>query len=100
MPEPQEAPGVVNQRPGTWLERLSGYTQTYSTADKTLGAYTADAESAAYTGDGGGVGTVSNAANLAKLADLNALRVAVENLRVFTEDLAQFVNAVVNDIKK
>lgn len=68
----------------------SAYTQTYSTADKTLSAYTSDPESSAYTGAADGE---------AKLADLNALRVAYENLRVFAEDLAAFVNSVVDDLQ-
>lgn len=72
------------------IAKPSAYTQTYSTADKTLGAYTADDESAAYTGA---------ADSEAKLADLNALRVAVENLRAFTEDLAQHHNAVLDDLQ-
>ena len=70
-------------------------TQTYSTADRTLSAYTADNESGAYTGiDNLQAGTV-----YATVADLNALRVAYENLRAFTEDLAQHHNAVVDDLQ-
>lgn len=78
---------------------LAAYTQAYASADRTLGAYTPDAESGAYTGDGGGIGGVSAAANLAKLADLNALRAAVENLRSFTEDLAAVVNSHTDDLQ-
>lgn len=91
--------GVVNQRPGTPPNRLSGFTQTYATADKTLGSYTADVESAAYTSVGAGVATLANNTDVAKLSDLNALRVAYENLRAFTEDLAKFVNSMVDDLE-
>jgi hypothetical protein len=72
------------------ITKPSAYTQTYATADKTLAAYTPDAESAAYTGALDGE---------AKLADLNALRVAYENLRAFTEDLAQHHNSLLDDLQ-
>lgn len=73
----------------------SAYTQTYSTADKTFSAYTADDESAAYTGiDNAQVGTV-----YATVADLNALRTAYENLRAFTEDGMKMLNSVVDDLQ-
>ena len=39
------------------------------------------------------------AENEAKLSDLNALRVACENLRAFTEDLAQQHNSLIADLK-
>lgn len=65
-------------------------TQTYSTADGTLSAYTPDTESVAYTGA---------ADSEAKLADLNALRIAYENLRLFTEDLAAFTNSLVDKLQ-
>ena len=79
----------------TPVSRAAALTQTYATADRTLGAYTADDESAAYTGiDNLQAGTV-----YATVADLNALRVAVENLRAFTEDVAQHHNAVVDDLQ-
>lgn len=69
--------------------------QTYATADVTLGAYTADAETVAYTGfDNTEAGAV-----FAKLTDINDLRVAYENLRLFTEDLAQFVNALTDKVQ-
>lgn len=66
------------------------FVQTYSTADATLSAYTPDVENVAYTGA---------ADSEAKLADLNALRVAYENLRLFTEDLANFVNSLVDALQ-
>lgn len=82
--------GFYNIGPVT---RPTAYTQTYATADKTIGAYTPDSESGAYTGiDNLQVGTV-----YATVADLNALRVAYETLRAFTEDVAQALNSVIDD---
>lgn len=84
--------GFFNVAP---VSRPAALTQTYSTADRTLGAYTADVESTAYTGqDNAQEGSV-----YAKLDDLNALRTAYENLRKFVEDLAQHHNAVVDDLQ-
>lgn len=82
--------GKISFLGGTPAAKPSALTQTYSTADRTLSAYTSNPESSAYTGAADGE---------AKLADLNSLRVAYENLRVFTEDLAQFVNALVDDLQ-
>lgn len=72
--------------------RSAAYTQTYSTADRTLGAYTSDPENVAYVAP-------ATLAAAAPLTGANALRVAYENLRVFTEDLAAFVNALVDDLQ-
>lgn len=71
------------------------YTQTYATADRTLEAYIPDEESTAYTG----IDNAQAGAVYAKAADLEALRVAVENLRLFVEDLAQLQNAVLDDLQ-
>jgi hypothetical protein len=80
---------------GTAVAKPSAYTQTYATADKTLSAYTSDPESSAYTGiDNTQAGTV-----YAKVADLNALRTAYDNLRVFTEDAVAMLNSVVDDLQ-
>lgn len=62
-------------------------TQTYSTTATTLNAYTTDAESGAYTGA---------ADSEAKLADLNALRVAYENLRASHDNALGVLNTVIN----
>lgn len=70
------------------VTRRAALTQIYATADRTLDAYTPDSEASAYTGATDGE---------AKLADLNALRVAYENLRAFTEDAVAFLNANVDD---
>ena len=69
------------------------YTQIYSTAERTLSAYTPNLQNAAYTG------TPVDAASTAKLGDLNSLRSAYENLRLFTEDLAQQHNSLIADLK-
>lgn len=82
--------GFFSQGPST---RLGPYTQTYSTADRTLGAYTPDNESGAYSGiDNSQGGSV-----YAQVSDLNALRTAYENLRAFVEDAVQMLNSVVDD---
>lgn len=90
---------ATTQKLGFWnatpVVQPSAYTQTYSTADKTLVAYTADDESAAYTGiDNAQAGTV-----YAQLTDLNALRTAYETLRAFTEDGMKMLNSVVDDLQ-
>lgn len=72
----------------TPVARAAAYTQSYSTASRTHAAYTADNESAAYTGAADGE---------AKLADLNALRVAYENLRAAYESTSQVLNSVIDD---
>jgi hypothetical protein len=77
------------------LIKTNTYTQTYSTADRTLSAYIADPESGAYSGiDNAQAGTP-----YAQLADLNALRVAYENLRAFAEDIAGMLNGAVDDLQ-
>lgn len=69
------------------------YTAGYATASKAVGSYAAADRSAAYT-------EVPLALlNAARSADLNDLRVAVENLRLFTESVAQNHNATVADLK-
>jgi hypothetical protein len=79
--------GAFNVTP---VVRPAPYTQTYSTATRTLGAYSPNAQSAAYTGAADGE---------AKLADLNALRAAYENLRTFVENLAGVLNSHTNDLR-
>lgn len=87
------------QKLGAWgatpVVRPSAYTQTYSTADKTLAAYTSDAEGSAYTG----IDNAQGGTPYAQLTDLNALRTAHENLRAFVEDTAQMLNSVVDDLQ-
>lgn len=66
------------------------FVQTYATADRTLSAYTPNAQSSAFT-------TTGATTDIASKADLNTLRVAYENLRAFTEDLAKLVNSVIDN---
>jgi len=73
----------------------SAYTQTYSTANKTIGAYTADDESGAYTG----IDNAQGGSVYAQVSDLNALRTAYETLRAFAEDIGQGLNSVIDDLQ-
>lgn len=71
------------------------YINSYSTADRTLSAYTSNDQSSSYSGiDNTQVGTV-----YAKVSDLNTLRSAYETLRTFTEDLAQQHNSLIAFLK-
>jgi hypothetical protein len=74
----------------TPVVRASAITQTYSTTSRTLAAYTANVQTTVFTGA---------ADSEAKLADLNALRVAYENLRLHHESLAQVVNSLIDDLQ-
>ncbi len=75
--------------------RPAAYTQTYSTASRTVNAYTTDDESGAYTGiDNTQAGTV-----YAQLTDLNALRTAYETLRASYDNALQVLNSVVDDLQ-
>ncbi len=73
------------------VTKPSAYTQTFSTAAKTVSAYTTDPESSAYTG--------SSVDSEAKLVDLNSLRVAYENLRASHDNLLQVVTAIIDDLQ-
>lgn len=68
------------------------FTQTYATADATLGSYTADDESSAYSG----IDNAQGGSVYAQVDDLNALRTAYETLRALTEDTAQFLNSLID----
>jgi len=87
--------GAIGFFGATPVGRAAALTQTHSTADRTLSAYTADDESAAYTG----IDNLQSGTIYGQVADVNALRVAYENLRALTEDLAAFVNALVDDMQ-
>lgn len=74
----------------TPVTRDTGYTSgTGLTADKTTANYTADDESTVYTG----IDNAQGGTPYAQLTDLNALRVAYENLRAAFEDYAKQWNA-------
>lgn len=77
----------------TPVTRPAAITQTYSTAARTNPAYTTDDESVAYTG------SPADAASTAKLADLNALRVAYVNLEADHLALKKLLNAVIDDLQ-
>lgn len=79
----------------TPVTRPSTITQNYSTSDRTLSSYTPDVENTAYTG----IDNAQTGAVYAKIDDLNALRIAYENLRTFVEDAIQLLNAVVDDLQ-
>lgn len=73
----------------------AAYTQTFATAARTMPAYTPDDESAGYTGqDNAQPGSV-----YAKYVDLEALRVAYENLRAIVEANAKLTNSVIDDFQ-
>jgi hypothetical protein len=70
----------------------TGYSWTYNTAAKAFPAYTPNVQSSAY------VGNLLDLTQALRLTDGNALRVALENLRVFTENLAKQHNQVSLDL--
>jgi hypothetical protein len=71
------------------VARAAAMTQTYSTADRTLSAYTSNAQGTTF----GGINNAQAGNVYAQVSNLESLRVAYENLRAFTEDVAQFLNA-------
>lgn len=77
----------------TPVAKASAYTQTFSTASRTMNAYTSDPESSAYTG----INNAQAGTPYAQVVDLNTLRTAYENLRAMTENLQQVVNALIDD---
>lgn len=71
----------------------TGYAWSYSAASKIFPAYTAAPVGTAFTGG------LLDLLQAARLADLNTMRIALETLRVFTENLAQQHNAISLDLK-
>lgn len=82
--------GIMVTTPGA---ASTGYSWTYTPSTKGFPAYTATPVNSAY------LGGLLDLLQAARLADLNSVRVALENLRVFTENLAQQHNAVSLDLK-
>lgn len=82
--------GLVATSPGSVP---SGYAWGYTASSKVLPPYSALTVPTAFTGG------LLDLLQAARLADLNSLRLAVENLRVFTEALAQQHNAISLDLK-
>jgi hypothetical protein len=81
--------GLMAQTPGAVS---TGYSWVYNTTAKTFPAYSTNAQSSAFTGG------LLDLLQAAKLSDLNAMRVALENLRVFTENLAKQHNQISVDL--
>lgn len=71
----------------------AGYTSALAMTGKTMNAYTANAQSSAYTGG------LLDLLQAAKLSDLNFLRVARETDRALSENTAQVLNQLVADLK-
>ncbi|MDG3005495.1 hypothetical protein [Paludisphaera mucosa] len=87
------------QKLGFWnatpIVRPGSYSQAYSASSRTLPAYTPAVASNSFAGIASGQG----GATYAQAADLNSLRSAYENLRVFSESSTQLLNALINDLK-
>lgn len=77
--------GIMVQNPAA---AVTGYSWTYAANAKAFPAYTSNAQSSAFAGG------LLDLLQAARLADLNTMRVALENLRVFTENLAQQHNSI------
>lgn len=75
------------------VARSMGYTSTYGSLTKTMNNYTPNVQSSAY------LGGLLDLLQAARLSDLNTLRVAVENQRTFTENVAQDLNQLISDLK-
>lgn len=89
----------ATQKLGFWgaspIARPSPYTQVYSTATRTLAAYTSIVETTAFVG----IATGQGGTPYAQANDLNNLRLAYENLRQFVENVAQVQNALLDDLR-
>lgn len=77
--------GLIAQAPAA---APAGFSWTYNTQSKALPAYTPVVMNTAFTGG------LLDLLQAARLSDLNALRLAVENLRVFAEALTHQHNAI------
>lgn len=77
--------GILATTPGNVT---TGYSWTYNTQAKPFPAYTPNVQSTAY------VGGLLDLTQALRLPDGNALRLAYENLRAFTENLAQQHNSI------
>lgn len=79
----------------TPIARPGPFTQTYTTSTHTMAAYTPIVQTTAFAGIAGG----QAGSPYAQVADLNSLRQAYENLRAFSENIAQVLNALVDDLQ-
>jgi hypothetical protein len=88
-----------SQKLGFWgatpVTRGGHYTQTYTTSTHTLSAYTPIVESTPFSGISSSLG----GSPYAQVSDLNNLRAAYENLRQFAENVAQVLNALIDDLQ-
>lgn len=86
-----------SQKLGFWgatpVVRPGSYTQTYSASTRTLSAYTPIVESTVFSG----INNAQAGSPYAQVSDLNNLRAAYENLRQFAENIAQVLNALIDD---
>ena len=78
------------------VARPGPYTQVYAVSTKTLAAYTPIVETARVLRDRHRPG---RDCPTPRSSDLNNLRAAYENLRQFTENVAQVLNALINDLR-
>ena len=89
----------ATQKLGFWnalpVARPGPYTQGYAASSKTLAVYTPVVEGGTFSG----IATGQAGVPYAQVADLNNLRAAYENLRQFTESVAQVLNALLNDLR-
>ncbi len=69
------------------------YSMAFAVPDRALGSYTAAAKTTAYPGG------VLNLLAAASVTELNDLRVAYENLRLFAESVAKQHVALITDLK-
>jgi hypothetical protein len=89
----------ASQKLGFWgttpIPQPGPYSQEYTIADRTVSPYTAVVQSTPYSG----ISSEQPGAPYAQVSDLNSLRSAYENLRLFSEDLAQTLNALIDDLQ-
>lgn len=71
----------------------TGYTAGWVTSSRALASYAPDTQSSAFSGG------LLDLLQAARLSDLNKVRVAYENLRVFTESAVQQHNQLVADLR-
>jgi hypothetical protein len=89
----------TSQKLGFWdaapVIRPGPYSQAYTASSRSLAGYTPTPSTGSFPGLSSGlVGSP-----YAQVADLNSLRTAYENLRIFSENSTQLLNALINDLK-
>jgi hypothetical protein len=90
---------ATTQKLGFWdatpVARPGSYSQGYAASSRSLAPYTPVTTTATFAGLGPG----QAGSPYAQAADLNSLRSAYENLRMFSENTTQLLNALINDLK-